>query len=56
MTQERLAELANITYEHLNHIENYHVLPSIYVLTRLAIALGYDRLSRFLNSDPYGEL
>jgi DNA-binding XRE family transcriptional regulator len=51
MTQEELAECAGISYEHLNHIENYKVLASIEVLDKIARALGYGRVSEFLALD-----
>lgn len=56
LTQEALAEYAGISYEHLNHIENYKVLPSLTVLCAIADALGYDRLADFFLNDPTATL
>lgn len=39
LTQEKLAELANISTKHLTKIENAHVTPSAYLLFCLAKAL-----------------
>lgn len=50
MTQEQLACRSGISYEHLNHIENYKAMPSMEVLDRIARSLGFDRLSEFLLS------
>ena len=46
MTQERLAELVNITTSHLKHIESGHRRPSIEVLFQLAkiLDLSLDAL------------
>ncbi|HKQ05689.1 MAG TPA: helix-turn-helix transcriptional regulator [Blastocatellia bacterium] len=51
MTQEELAYRSGISYEHLNHIENYKTMVSIDVLDRIALALGFSRLSEFLACD-----
>lgn len=51
ITQEELAFRSGISYEHLNHIENYKVTASINVLDRIARALGFRRLSEFLATD-----
>jgi transcriptional regulator with XRE-family HTH domain len=56
LTQEKLAEHASISFEHLNHIENYKAMPSIEVLDRIAKALGHRRLSEFLGRDQTGIL
>ena len=40
LTQEQLAELANISTKHLTKIENAHVTPSAYLLFCLAQALS----------------
>lgn len=53
MTQERLADLSGISFEHLNHIENYRSGVSVEVLERIARALGFDRLSEFLAIDEH---
>ncbi len=39
-TQEKLAELAGISTKHLTKIENENVSPSIYIIFKLATALG----------------
>ena len=39
-TQEKLAELANISTKHLTKIENENVTPSIYIVYKLAKALS----------------
>ncbi len=39
-TQEKLAELAGISTKHLTKIENENVSPSIYIVFKLASALG----------------
>ena len=46
ITQERLAELVNITTSHLKHIESGHRRPSIEVLFQLAkiLDLSLDAL------------
>ena len=51
VTQEELAFRAAISFEHLNHIENYRAKASIEVLDRVALALGFRRLSEFLAHD-----
>jgi DNA-binding XRE family transcriptional regulator len=51
ITQEQLAEWADISYEHLNHIENYRALASFEVLDKIARALGYACVSEFLALD-----
>lgn len=51
MTQEELAHKSGISYEHLNHIENYKSTASVDVLDRIATALGFSRLSEFLACD-----
>ena len=53
MTQERLADLSEISFEHLNRIENYKSGVSVEVLERIARALGFDRLSEFLALDEH---
>lgn len=53
LTQERLAGLCDISYEHLNHIENYKSSASVEVLDRIARALGFARLSEFLALDEH---
>ena len=50
MTQEQLAGRSGISYEHLNHIENYKAMPSLEVLDKIARSLGFARLSEFLVS------
>ncbi|MCR5261746.1 MAG: helix-turn-helix transcriptional regulator [Candidatus Gastranaerophilales bacterium] len=40
LTQEKLAELASISTKHLTKIENENVTPSIYIVYKLAKALG----------------
>jgi DNA-binding XRE family transcriptional regulator len=56
LTQEQLAEAAGISYEHLNHVENYRAMPSLEVLDRIGRALGHPQLSGFLAMDPRGIL
>lgn len=51
VTQEKLAGLSDISFEHLNHIENYKSGVSVEVLDRIARALGFNRLSEFLAMD-----
>jgi transcriptional regulator with XRE-family HTH domain len=51
MTQEQLACQSGISYEHLNHVENYRAMPSVEVLDKIARSLGFNRLSEFLASD-----
>jgi transcriptional regulator with XRE-family HTH domain len=53
LTQERLADLSEISFEHLNHIENYKSGVSVEVLERIARALGFVRLSEFLALDEH---
>ena len=51
LTQERLAGLSGISFEHLNHIENYRSTASIEVLDKIARALGFNRVSDLLSLD-----
>ena len=51
LTQEELAYRSGISFEHLNHIENYRAKVSIEVLDKIALALGFARLSDFLARD-----
>jgi DNA-binding XRE family transcriptional regulator len=51
LTQERLAGLSGISFEHLNHIENYKSTASIEVLDKIARALGFNRVSDLLSLD-----
>jgi DNA-binding XRE family transcriptional regulator len=53
LTQEKLASLSDISFEHLNHIENYKSSASVEVLDRIARALGFNRLSEFLALDEH---
>ncbi len=53
LTQEKLAGLSEISFEHLNHIENHKATASLEVLDRIAKALGYHRLSDFLALDEH---
>ena len=53
LTQEKLASLSDISFEHLNHIENYKSSASIEVLDRIAKALGFNRLSELLALDEH---
>ena len=53
LTQEKLASLADISFEHLNHIENHKSTASVEVLDRIARALGFHRLSEFLAHDEH---
>lgn len=53
LTQESLAGLSDISYEHLNHVENDKSSASLEVLDRIARALGFDRLSEFLALDQH---
>ena len=39
-TQDKFAELANISTKHLTKIENEKVTPSIYIVLKLASALN----------------
>lgn len=56
LTQERLADLSEISYEHLNRIENYKSSASVEVLERIARAFGFARLSEFLALDEHSIL
>jgi len=56
LTQEKLANLAEISFEHLNHIENYKSTASVEVLDRIARALGFHRVSEFLANDQHNIL
>lgn len=40
LTQEKLAEMAGISAKHLTKIENKNVTPSIFIVYKLAKALG----------------
>ena len=51
LTQETLAGLSGISFEHLNHIENYKSTASIEVLDKIARALGFNRVSDLLSLD-----
>jgi transcriptional regulator with XRE-family HTH domain len=51
LTQEKLADLSEISFEHLNRIENRKATASVEVLDRIARALGFTRLSEFLAQD-----
>jgi transcriptional regulator with XRE-family HTH domain len=51
LTQEALAYRSGISFEHLNHIENYRATASVEVLDKIARALGFRRLSEFLALD-----
>jgi transcriptional regulator with XRE-family HTH domain len=53
LTQEKLASLSDISFEHLNHIENYKSTASVEVLDRISRALGFHRLSEFLALDEH---
>lgn len=53
LTQEKLAALADISFEHLNRIENCRASASVEVLDRISRALGFTRLSDFLALDEY---
>jgi DNA-binding XRE family transcriptional regulator len=53
LTQEKLADLSDISFEHLNHIENNKSGASIEVLDRIARSLGFNRLSEFLALDEH---
>ncbi|MCM1004400.1 MAG: helix-turn-helix transcriptional regulator [Candidatus Gastranaerophilales bacterium] len=48
MTQEQLAELANVSHKHITKIENSGVTPSIYLIYRVASVLNVsiDKLLR----------
>jgi DNA-binding XRE family transcriptional regulator len=52
LTQEELAYRSGISFEHLNHIENYRSIASIEVLDRIAQGLGFKRISELLACDP----
>jgi len=56
ITQEQLGRAADVSYEHVNHIENYRRMPSLEVIARLGRALGYERPSAFLACDRSGVL
>jgi transcriptional regulator with XRE-family HTH domain len=56
LSQEELAHKAGISFEHLNHIENRKTTPSVEVLHRIAKALGFNRVSEFLQLDERGVL
>lgn len=56
LSQEELAYRSGISYEHLNHIENYRSAVSIEVLDRISRALGFQSLSDFLARDQKGIL
>ncbi|HEX2122017.1 MAG TPA: helix-turn-helix transcriptional regulator [Thermoanaerobaculia bacterium] len=56
MSQERLAQDAGISCEHLNHIENYRAAPSLLVTARIARGLGFERISAFLATEPTQQL
>lgn len=45
-----------MSYEHVNHIENYRRMASLEVIARLGSALGYYRASDFLARDRSGVL
>jgi ribosome-binding protein aMBF1 (putative translation factor) len=51
LTQEKLADLSDISFEHLNRIENHKATASVEVLDRIARALGFPCLSEFLAQD-----
>lgn len=51
LTQEKLAALSDISFEHLNRIENCRASASVEVLDRVSRALGFTRLSEFLALD-----
>lgn len=40
ITQEKLAELSNVSPKHVNKIENGVVTPSIYIIFKFAKTLG----------------
>ena len=42
ISQESLAELSDITTQHLYRIENEKVCPTIYVVANIATALGVN--------------
>ena len=56
LSQEELAYRSGISFEHLNHVENYKAKVSIEVLDKIARALGFDRLSDLLAQDQKGIL
>lgn len=51
VTQQDLAQLAGISFEHLNRVENYRAMASVDVIDRIARALGFERPSAFLGLD-----
>jgi transcriptional regulator with XRE-family HTH domain len=53
LTQEKLAALSDISFEHLNRIENCRASASVEVLDRISRALGFTRLSEFLALDEH---
>ena len=56
LSQEELAYRSGISFEHLNHVENYKAKVSIEVLDKIARALGFARLSDLLAQDQKGIL
>lgn len=50
LTQEKLAELANIDNKHLSKIENGAHLPSFKTIEKLSLALGVDITTGKINS------
>ena len=56
MSQERLAAEASISFEHLNRIENYHSMPSLVVVDRIARSLGFRGVAHFFSADVTGTL
>ncbi len=40
LTQEKLAELSNISPKHITKIENEGVMPSVYLVYKIALALN----------------
>jgi transcriptional regulator with XRE-family HTH domain len=56
LTQQALAERAGVSYEYINKIENYRALPSLATLAKVAVALGFCRISELLVIDPSGRL
>ena len=40
LTQEQLAELANVSAKHVTKIENENVTPSVYIVYKFARVLG----------------
>ena len=51
LTQERLAELINITPMHMKQIESERRSPSVDVLCRIVFALDFSLDSVFVNQD-----